>query len=116
ALGFDEEVAAWLRCSCQLVAAEGHPRARTLLAIAEHHLLDVDGGSPIIGNRVDAPVLDGPLAPPRIEHRLDRLAQLLAWLRRQVAQGLKASCKLTQRARVELGVERHVELALESCD
>ena len=65
------------------------------------------------GMLVDAPVLHGAVAHPRVEHRHDRLAQLLARLLREVLAGLVAVELLEavgERLQVvhrELGVELH---------
>ena len=75
-LGIDEEVARRLRGAGDLVARKGDPGGRALAPVAEDHLLDVDRGSPLIGDVVDPAVLDSPLPRPGVEHRLDRLTQL----------------------------------------
>ena len=70
ALRVGQKVARRRRRAGHLVAAERHARTRRLALVAVHHLLHVDRGTPIIGQPVDPPVLDGALAHPRIEHRL----------------------------------------------
>ena len=77
ALRVDEEVARRLGRARHLVARERDARARRVALVAEHHLLDVAGGAPVVGDVVDPPVGDRALAQPRVEHRADRLAQLL---------------------------------------
>ncbi len=56
ALGVDQEVAAGLGRAGDLVAAERHAGARRVALVAEHHLLDVDRGAPVVGDAVQAPV------------------------------------------------------------
>ena len=110
ALGVGEEVAAGLGRAGDLVAREGHPRARGVALVAEHHLLHIDRGAPVIGDPVHAagrrprarparsrtppgsPAAAGPGGPGEI------LAGVLAV---DVLEGLG---QLLQRVDVELGV------------
>ena len=77
ALGVDEEVAARLGLAGHLVARERDARGRLVALVAEHHLLHVDRGAPVVGDAVQPPVGDGALAGPGVEHRADREPQLL---------------------------------------
>ena len=104
ALGVDEEVAAGLGRAGDLVAAERHAGARRVALVAEHHLLDVDRGAPVVGDAVHAPVGDRALAGPGVEHRADRLAQLLLRVLRELVEPLEGLRQLLQRVDVELGV------------
>ena len=63
------------------------PEPDVVALVAEHHLLHVDGGAPLVGDVVQAPVLDRALAVPGVEHRPDRLAQLLARVVRELLAG-----------------------------
>ena len=64
ALRVRQEVAGRLGRTGHLVAAERDPGARCVALVAEDHLLDVDGGAPVVGDAVDPPVLHGALAHP----------------------------------------------------
>ena len=77
ALGVDQEVAGRLGRAGDLVAAERDAGPRGVALVAEHHLLDVDRRAPLVRDAVDAPVLDRALAGPGVEHRADRLLELL---------------------------------------
>jgi hypothetical protein len=46
------------------IAGEGDARAAVLTHVAENHGLHVYGGSQVVGNSIDAPVVDGPAAHP----------------------------------------------------
>ena len=87
ALGVGQEVARGSRLSGSLVAAEGDAGARAVAAVAEDHLLDVDRGAPVVGDAVDPAVGDRALPVPGVEHRGDRLAELLARLERERLAG-----------------------------
>ncbi len=76
-MGVGEEVAGWSWRAAALVAAEGDARSGALAAIAEDHLLDVDGGAPVVGDALDAAVGAGALAVPGIEDGADRLSELV---------------------------------------
>ena len=121
-LGVLEKVARRLRLTGVLVAAEGDSRARALAPVAEDHLLDVDGRPPVVGNPVQAPVLAGPLAVPRIEDGLDRLFKLLARAMRKVLaragreDALELFRQLLQVDGVELGVEPYAFPSLDRGD
>ncbi len=118
ALGVGEEVAARLRRPGDLVAREGDATGRALAAVSEDHLLDVDGGSPVLGDPVQAAVVDGALAVPGVEDGLDRLAQLLGRVLRELLAGLRREQRLegrgqlAQRRGLELDVELDPRLAL----
>ena len=77
ALGVDEEVAVGLVLAGGGVAGEADAGAAVVVAVAEHHRLDVDGGAQVVGDALPHPVGDGPGAVPRLEDGLDGAAQLL---------------------------------------
>ena len=101
-----------------LVAAERDAGARRVALVAEDHLLDVDRRPPVVGDAVDAPVGDRAIAAPRVEHRADRLLELVARLLGELLAGLvledlaERRGQLLQRGDVELGVERDAVLLL----
>ncbi len=64
ALRVDQVVARGLGGAGDLVAREGDSRARPLAAVPEDHLLHVHRRAPLVGDAVDAPVANGPLAHP----------------------------------------------------
>ena len=76
------------------------PEPDVVALVAEHHLLHVDRGAPVVGDPVQAPVGDGAVAVPGVEHRLDRLAQLLARVLGELLAGVRLEDPL------ELGDER----------
>ena len=88
ALGVDEEVAARLGLAGHLVAAERHAGGRVVALVAEHHLLDVDRGAPVVGDAVQPPVGDRALAGPGVEHRADRELELLLRVLRELLAGV----------------------------
>src|SRR5262249_42166793 len=55
----------------------------------EDHLLDVDRGAPLLGDAVEAAVVDGALATPGVEDRRDRPPQLDRWVLRELLAGLR---------------------------
>ena len=122
ALGVEEEVAGGPWRAVDLVAAEGDPGAGALAHVAEDHLLHVDGGAPLVGDAVDAAVLDRPRPVPGAEDRGDRAQQLLARLLGQLFAGLLGEDPLEvgdQAAQVgglQLGVERDAALGLDRLD
>ncbi len=46
------------------IAGEGDPGAAVLAHVAKHHRLHVDGSTQIIGNAIDASIIDGAAAHP----------------------------------------------------
>ena len=92
------------------------PEPEVVARVAEHHLLDVDRGAPVVRDAVDAPVGDGPLARPGVEDGQDRAPQLLARVAREVVEGAEAAGELAQRVDVEVGVEPHAVFALDGGD
>ena len=64
------------------------PEPDVVALVAEHHLLDVDRRAPVVGDPVQPPVGDRPVAEPRVEHRADRLRQLLTRILRERLAGL----------------------------
>ena len=92
------------------------PEPEVVARVAEHHLLDVDRGAPVVRDAVDAPVGDGPLARPGVEDGQDRAPQLLARVAREVVEGAEAAGELAQRVDGEVGVETHAVFALDAGD
>ena len=66
------------------VARERHAGARVLAAVAEHHRHDVHRGAEVVADLVLTPVVDRPLAVPRAEDGVDRQAQLVLRVLREV--------------------------------
>ena len=77
ALGVEEVLAKELPLAGVGIAREGHARARGLAHVAEHHRLDVDRRAPVIGKSIDPAVVHGAASEPRVEHRADRMIELL---------------------------------------
>jgi len=65
------------------VAGERHARRRCRPHVAEHHRLHGDGGAPVAGDLVHAPVGAGAVGIPGFEHRLDSHPELLHWVVRE---------------------------------
>ena len=116
ALGVDEEVAAGLRRAGDLVAAEGDARPAAVALVAEHHLLHVDGGAPVVGDPVDAPVGLRALAVPGVEDGPDGLLELLARVGGELVELLEGARELLQRLDVELGVVLDAAVGLDALD
>ncbi len=55
-LGVDEEVPEAAGRAGRRIAGEAHPRARLVVAVAEHHGLDVDGGAEVVGQMLASAV------------------------------------------------------------
>ena len=72
ALGVDQEVAVVALGPGRRVAGEADAGTGVVVAVAEHHGLDVDGGAEIVGDALTDPVGHGPGPVPGLEHRLDR--------------------------------------------
>ena len=66
------------------------PLARRVALVAEHHLLHVHRRAPLVGDAVDAAVLDRARAGPGVEDGADRLPELVARVLREVLAGLVA--------------------------
>ncbi len=77
ALGVDEEVAVLPLGPGGRVPGEPHAGAGLVVAVAEDHGLDVDGGAEVVGDPLPHAVGDGPGTVPRGEDGLDGAAQLL---------------------------------------
>ena len=127
ALGVDQEVAVLADGSGGRVAGEAHAGTRVVVAVAEHHGLDVDGGAEVVGDALTDPVGDGPVTVPRGEHGFDGPAQLVVGILGerlagvalddlligldQVAQQLDRDACVRSRAGQLLGcIEQRVEL------
>ncbi len=110
ALGVDEEVPLHQRFAGGGVAAHRHPGGAVVAAVAEDHRHDVDGGAEIVGDVGRHPVVVGSLAPPALEHGLDRQTELLARVvgERAVAPAgddrLEPGDHVAQVGRLEVGV------------
>lgn len=83
ALCIDEVLAHELLRARGRVAREGHARAGAVAGVAERHLLDVDGGAPLIGDLVHLAVDVRARVIPAAEHGLDRLDELLVRVLRE---------------------------------
>src|SRR5262245_44562238 len=71
------------------LSSECHPRSGLVVGIAEHHRLDCDGGSEVVGNPVMLPVRLRACAIPRSEDRTDGLLELPKRIRtRSITCGL----------------------------
>ena len=70
------------------IARKGDARTRLVVKVSERHHLDVDGGTPAIGNVVVAAVDVGAGVVPAAEHGLDGLEKLLLRVRREVLADL----------------------------
>jgi hypothetical protein len=116
ALRVDQEVAARLGRPCDLVARERHARAGRRAAVAEDHLLHVDGGAPVVGDVVETAVGDRARAVPGLEDGEDRLLELLARVGREVVQRGEAVGELAQRRGIEVGVQPGAALGLHPGD
>ena len=118
ALGVRQEVPRRRGLARDLVAREGHARARAVALVAEHHLLHVHRRAPVVRDVVDAAVLDRALPGPGVEHGRDRLAQLLLRVLRERLAGLlleellEALRERLQVVHVELHVLRHAGVGL----
>ena len=77
ALGVDQVFAVELVLAVAGVAGEGHAGGGVVAHVAEDHGLHVDRGAPLVGDLLDAAVLDGALAVPAHEHRADAAPELL---------------------------------------
>ena len=80
------------------------PGARLVVAVAEHHGLDVHRRAEIVGDALVVAIGDGAGAVPRAEHRLDGPAQLGVGVLGEVGAGVVADDLL-------VGEDQGVELA-----
>ena len=116
ALGVDEEVAAGLRRAGDLVAAERDARPAAVALVAEHHLLDVDRGAPVVGDAVDAPVGRPRARRSRSRTRRGSPARAARAGRWGTRRALEAARELLQRLDVELGVVLDAAVGLDALD
>ena len=72
------------------VAGERDARTRVLAEVAEHHRDYVDGRAEVGGDPLLAPVEDGAVGVPGVEHRIDGQVHLLPGLLGKVAPGVLA--------------------------
>ena len=92
------------------------PEPEVGAAVAEHHLLHVDRGAPVVGDVVEPAVRDRARTVPRVEHCENRLLELLARIGGKVVEGGEALRQVAQRGGVELRVEPHAALGLDERD
>ncbi len=86
------------------IAREADTRAGGIAQVAEHHRHHADGGAPVGGDVVDAPVLHRLLAEPGVEHRADGEIELLTRLLRKRRVGARGDDVLVRlRELAELG-------------
>jgi hypothetical protein len=76
ALGVEQEIAVGRALARRGIAREADAGAGGLVAVAEDHGLHVDGGAEVVGDVLPGAVGDGARAVPRVEHGLDRHAEL----------------------------------------
>ena len=88
ALGVDEEVAVLALGAGGGVTGEPDPGARLVVAVAEHHGLDVDGRAEVVRDALVVAIGDGAGPVPRAEHRLDGAAQLGVGVLGEVGAGV----------------------------
>ena len=79
-----QEVAVRQALARRRVARERDTRARVVALVAEHHRLHVDRRAEVVGDALEAAVVAGPLAVPRLEHGLDRVPELLLGIGREL--------------------------------
>jgi hypothetical protein len=132
ALGVLQVVAVHALLAAARVAGERHAGARVHAQVAEHHRDHVDRGAQLGRDALLAPVQNGPVRVPGVEHRADGQVQLLTRVLREVTaavlghDALEGVDQLAQVARVQVqvvlgalgrlgGVDRVLEqLALEA--
>ena len=101
------------------IAREANPGAGRLAEVAEDHGHDRDGGAPVGGDVVDPSVLGRLLREPRVEHGLDREAELLlrflgeGLARPRAHQLLVGLRQLAQVVGRHVGIGRDAEARLE---
>ncbi len=88
ALGVDQELAEEAPLPARGVPREADPGARGGAEVAEHHRHHGHRGAPVVGEPVDAAVVDRLLGPPGVEHRVDGQAELLEGILRERPPGL----------------------------
>ncbi len=85
ALGIDQKVPVGALGAGGRVAGEAHPGAGVVVAVAEHHGLDVYRRPQIVGDPLTVAIRDGPGTIPTAEHRFDGAPELS---RRVLGEGL----------------------------
>ncbi len=88
ALRIGQVVAVQLPCAGDGVAREGDARAGGVAHVAEHHHLHVYRGAEVVRDALEAAVGLGAVGVPRLEHGVDRLAQLLDGVRGELVPRL----------------------------
>ena len=113
-----KEVSRRPRGSRHLIATERDPGARRLPFVSEHHLLDIDRGTPLFGDAVDASIGRGSRAIPRLEYGPDSAVELCPRIRWKVInpRNVATSCcnapvsssvsSETPRSRLRLAISR----------
>ena len=110
ALGVDEEVAVGPVLTGGGIASEADPGARLVVAVAEHHRLDVDGGAEVVRDLLAVAVRASARAVPGVEHCLDGAVELaLRILRERPARlllhdALERGAQLLEGIGLEVGV------------
>ncbi len=118
ALGVEQEVTVGGPFAGGRVAGEAHSGPRVIVAVAEHHGLHVHRSAQVIGDVLAGPVGHSPGPVPRMEHGLDRHAQLPdGVLRKRLARLgqhhlLVARHQVPQQLGGDLGVHGHPSQAL----
>ena len=102
ALGVDEEFAVEFVRAVGRVTGERHAGTGVVAGVAEHHGLDVDGGSPFRRNIVFAAIDDRAVVHPGAEHGTGRAAELVPRIVRKHLAG----------AFLDQGLEAHDEFLL----
>ena len=112
ALGVEQELAVEHPLAGGGIAAEGHPGARVLAQVAEHHRDHVHRGPHAIGDVVQFPVVDRTPGIPALEHRGDGPPELPHRIVGELAPGLLPN-QLLERPDQRLDVlHREVDVAL----
>ena len=89
-----QEVAVGRALTGRRVARERDAGAGVVALVAEHHRLHVDRGAEVVGDAFVLAVVARALAVPRLEHGLDRVAELLERVVGKVDAGLGAHDRL----------------------
>ncbi len=111
ALGVHQELTVQLALAGSGIPSEGHAGAGVVTHVAEHHGLDVDGGTPGVRNVVHAPVDIGAGVIPGAEHSLDGLHELDFGVRGKVGThtlfiiGLELAHQLLEVFGAQLGIQ-----------
>ena len=117
ALRVGEEVAVGHVLAGRRVAGERDTGAGVVALVAEHHRLHVDRGAEVVGDLLHPAVVARAAAVPGLEHGLDRVAELLLRVAREVdarlpscTMPLNVSTSPARSSALELGVDREALL------